>query len=150
VNPDLTPRARLWLRRELRVFDFVHDENTLSTYEHAADGTSRHKRVTADFLVEYIVAILRNIDTQGSSGQAEDMIRNISVVTTRDSFSTNLGLGSEVRIARSSNGIVRFSMAVAVLRADYRSRRTTPLPSWRVTMPVLTYKRQTSAGQGLA
>ncbi|KAK4235028.1 hypothetical protein C8A03DRAFT_46759 [Achaetomium macrosporum] len=53
-NPELISRARIWLRRELRVF--------------------RRKPCNAEYLLEYIMTILKSIDMQGSAGQAEEMI----------------------------------------------------------------------------
>lgn len=56
TNPDLVSKARLWLRRELRVFEFLEPSK-------------------AESLLEYIVAILKAIDTQGSTGRAEDILQ---------------------------------------------------------------------------
>ena len=56
TDPALVSKARLWLRRELRVFDCLEPSR-------------------ADVLLEYIVAILKAVDTQGSSGRAEDRIQ---------------------------------------------------------------------------
>ncbi|KAF2968660.1 hypothetical protein GQX73_g4925 [Xylaria multiplex] len=69
TEPSLINRARNWLRRELRVFEFP-----------AANGTAPHhdalarRSTKAEYLVEYTIAILKTLDTQGSQGQAEEMI----------------------------------------------------------------------------
>jgi hypothetical protein len=55
TDPDLVSKARLWLRRELRVFESLEPSK-------------------ADFLLEYIVAILKTLDTQRSTVRAEDII----------------------------------------------------------------------------
>ncbi|KAL7922347.1 hypothetical protein ACQKWADRAFT_293214 [Trichoderma austrokoningii] len=77
AEPELLSRARKWLRRELRVFRFIQhdDEDAETPHDSETNLASRTRRVKADFLVEYIVAILRTMDTQGSTGQAENMIQ---------------------------------------------------------------------------
>lgn len=62
-DTELLTRARKWIRRELQVFSFL--ENS------APDRRANN----AEFLLEYIVAILKTVDTQGSGGQAEDMLQ---------------------------------------------------------------------------
>ncbi|KAF7547682.1 hypothetical protein G7Z17_g7556 [Cylindrodendrum hubeiense] len=76
TDTELLSRARKWLRRELRVFECIQQDDDPDT-PHDSDATSasRPRRVKADFLVEYIVAVLRTMDTQGSAGQAENMIQ---------------------------------------------------------------------------
>ncbi|KAK3946364.1 hypothetical protein QBC46DRAFT_369592 [Diplogelasinospora grovesii] len=67
-DPELVSRARVWLRRELRVFEFLYaDESNNSAH--------RRRPSNAEFLREYIIAILKTVDVQGGSGQAEDMIQ---------------------------------------------------------------------------
>ena len=67
-DEKLVSRARKWIRRELKVFEFLNpDENE----EH---GTSRRAN-NAEFLMEYIIAILKTVDIKGASGQAEDMLQ---------------------------------------------------------------------------
>ncbi|KAG9244892.1 RING finger domain protein [Calycina marina] len=65
-DEDLVSRARKWIRRELQVFEFLK-----------ADDTSRSDRraKNAEFLLEYIVAILKTVNIQDSGGQAEDMLQ---------------------------------------------------------------------------
>ncbi|KAF4461740.1 RING U-box [Fusarium albosuccineum] len=72
TDPELVSRARMWLSRELRVFEFLHTDSGLSR----GHGTNRWPRPsTAEYLLEYIIAILKSMDTQGSTGQAENMIQ---------------------------------------------------------------------------
>lgn len=62
-DTELISRARKWIRRELQVFSFL--ENS------APDRRANN----AEFLLEYIVAILKTVDTQGSGGQAEELLQ---------------------------------------------------------------------------
>jgi len=64
---ELVNRARKWIRRELQVFEFLTPD--------ATSGSDRRAK-NAEFLLEYIVAILKTVDIQGSAGQAEDMLRD--------------------------------------------------------------------------
>ncbi|KAK7529764.1 uncharacterized protein J3D65DRAFT_648468 [Phyllosticta citribraziliensis] len=63
-SPDLQSRARAFIRRELRVF-------------FSSDGPSAAVSQTsnAEWLLEYIIAILKFHDLKGSSGAAEDMMQ---------------------------------------------------------------------------
>ncbi|KAL8732139.1 MAG: hypothetical protein Q9166_002886 [cf. Caloplaca sp. 2 TL-2023] len=65
---ELTRRARKWIRRELQVFDF------LGTDGQEEEGLGRRIN-NAEFLLEYIIAILKTVDIKGSGGQAEDMLQ---------------------------------------------------------------------------
>ena len=67
-DEKLVSRARKWIRRELKVFDFLNPD------ERAECGASRRAN-NAEFLMEYIVAILKTVDIKGASGQAEDMLQ---------------------------------------------------------------------------
>jgi len=67
-DQKLVSRARKWIRRELEVFDF------LKTDADADQNVSRRAN-NAEFLLEYIVAILKTVDIKGSRGQAEDMLQ---------------------------------------------------------------------------
>ena len=67
-DTELISRARTWIRRELQIFDFLRpDDGDL-------EGIAR-KANNAEFLLEYIVAILKSVDIKGSGGQAEDMLQ---------------------------------------------------------------------------
>lgn len=78
ITPDsfvkdehLTSRARMWIRRELQVFDFLNSRSP------ATSSTSADRRASnADFLLEYIIGILKSIDLKGSTGQAEELLKD--------------------------------------------------------------------------
>lgn len=65
-DAELVSRARKWIRRELQVFEFL---------DPGASTSSDRRANNAEFLLEYIVAILKTVDIQGSSGQAEEMLQ---------------------------------------------------------------------------
>lgn len=67
-DEELVSRARKWIRRELQVFEF------LSIVGNEVEGVTRRAN-NAEFLLEYIVAILKTVDIKGSGGQAEDMLQ---------------------------------------------------------------------------
>ncbi|PWY92649.1 hypothetical protein BO70DRAFT_384122 [Aspergillus heteromorphus CBS 117.55] len=102
---DLVSRARKWIRRELQVFAFLNPEsehNTTSTTDATTSGSRGtgprsgsgsgsgtvgvarpgHQRLesrrgnNAEFLLEYIIAILRTVDIKGSAGQAEELLKD--------------------------------------------------------------------------
>ncbi|RDL31901.1 uncharacterized protein BP5553_09303 [Venustampulla echinocandica] len=66
-DAELLSRARKWIRRELQVFEFLTPD--------AAASSSDRRANNAEFLLEYIIAILKTVDMQGSCGQAEDMLQ---------------------------------------------------------------------------
>jgi len=72
-DPGLVSRARAWLRRELQVFEFLHAP-AVSTAQSSSDAMTRRRANNAEFLLEYIIAILKTVDMQGSQGQAEGML----------------------------------------------------------------------------
>lgn len=72
-DPTLVSRARMWLRRELKVFEFLHMPP--SNPQGGDDVTTRRRANNAEFLLEYIIAILKIVDIQGSQGQAQEMLR---------------------------------------------------------------------------
>lgn len=65
-DQELVSRAKKWIRRELQVFDFLNPDRV------GEEGISR-RGDSAEFLLEYIVAILKTVDVKGS--QAEDMLQ---------------------------------------------------------------------------
>ncbi|KAH7237488.1 uncharacterized protein BKA55DRAFT_577583 [Fusarium redolens] len=75
---DLVSRARMWMRRELQVFSFLNPDadQTVPTPEGSAprNAVERRRANNAEFLLEYIIAILKSVDIMGSAGQAEEMI----------------------------------------------------------------------------
>ncbi|TAQ85835.1 hypothetical protein B7494_g5855 [Chlorociboria aeruginascens] len=70
TDTELVSRARKWMRRELQVFEF------LTSHESFGRRATADRRVNnAEFLLEYIVAILKTVDIQGSGGHAEEMLQ---------------------------------------------------------------------------
>lgn len=66
-DAELVTRARKWIRRELQVFEFLTPDGP---------STSDRRGNNAEFLLEYIMAILKTVDMQGSGGQAEEMLKD--------------------------------------------------------------------------
>ena len=77
-------RARKWIRRELKVFEFLNPD------ERVECGSSKRAN-NAEFLLEYIVAILKTVDIKGASGQAEDMLQEFLGRDTTRLFLHELG-----------------------------------------------------------
>ena len=67
-DEHLLARARKWIRRELKVFNFLNPE--VPSYSAAGRRINN-----AEFLLEYIVGILKSIEVRGSSGQAEELLK---------------------------------------------------------------------------
>ena len=77
-NKALQSRARAWIRRELGAFVFLRASSTPDTDRRAGRGNGDlgGRRIrNAEFLLEYIIAILKTIDLRGSAGQAEEMLQ---------------------------------------------------------------------------
>ncbi|KAK2015412.1 hypothetical protein LZ32DRAFT_579972 [Colletotrichum eremochloae] len=72
-DAELVSRARTFLRRELQVFEFLSPDNDAQSQD--ADPVRRRRANNAEFLLEYIIAILKTVDMQGSMGQAEELIQ---------------------------------------------------------------------------
>jgi hypothetical protein len=65
----LQSKAKSWIRRELRVFAFLQTET---------DGIPSNCATTssnAEFLLSYIVAILKKVDMKASNGHAEELLQ---------------------------------------------------------------------------
>lgn len=82
-DETLVSRARKWIRRELQVFSFLHPEAENAPEERREpvprSGQQRlqqRRANNAEFLLEYVVAILRTVDIKGSAGQAEELLRD--------------------------------------------------------------------------
>lgn len=89
VTPDqfnhdeaLVSRARKWIRRELQVFSFLNPEPETEDRNRDRVPRAGHRRLeerranNAEFLLEYVIAILRTVDIKGSAGQAEELLRD--------------------------------------------------------------------------
>lgn len=85
TDTDLVSRARMWVRRELRVFSFLSPEQgeddasedvapSRPPTSTSPSAVQQRRANNAEFLLEYIIAILKSVDIMGSSGQAEDML----------------------------------------------------------------------------
>ncbi|CAG9991561.1 unnamed protein product [Clonostachys byssicola] len=94
-DEELVSRARMWIRRELQVFPFLRAQSTASLQDldmsdrlsstssagqnrpsdrQDGEATRRRRAQNAEFLLEYIIAILKSVDMMGSAGEAENMI----------------------------------------------------------------------------
>ncbi|KAF2399889.1 hypothetical protein EJ06DRAFT_477826 [Trichodelitschia bisporula] len=71
-SPELQSRARKWIRRELQIFTFLNPTSSASSEDRS--WTLRRAN-NAEFLLEYIVAVLRTLDIRGSDGRAEDLLQ---------------------------------------------------------------------------
>ncbi|KAF7550560.1 hypothetical protein G7Z17_g5638 [Cylindrodendrum hubeiense] len=79
TDEELVSRARMWIRRELQVFSFLSIDEATSTAarpedKNARSATARRRANSAEFLLEYIIAVLKSVDIMGSGGQAENML----------------------------------------------------------------------------
>ncbi|QPC79812.1 hypothetical protein HYE68_010564 [Fusarium pseudograminearum] len=78
ADSELVSRARMWIRRELQVFPFLNpdaDETEPRPSPNAPRNAVEQRRANnAEFLLEYIIAVLKSVDIMGSAGQAEEMI----------------------------------------------------------------------------
>ncbi|CAI7628688.1 unnamed protein product [Penicillium viridicatum] len=81
-DEELVSRARKWIRRELRVFSFLNPEPVeveQTPHQVSRPGPQRlenRRANNAEFLLEYVIAILRTVDLKGSAGQAEELLRD--------------------------------------------------------------------------
>lgn len=97
-DTELISRARKWIRRELQAFDLFSPNSDeaisrdsrsarsdathtaahgvgISRAQIRSEQTLRGRRASnAEFLLEYILAILKTVDIKGSQGQAEEML----------------------------------------------------------------------------
>lgn len=70
-DEHLVSRARAFIRRELSVFDFLRADSSVTS---ASSSSAPRRANNADFLLEYIISILKSIDLKGSTGQAEELL----------------------------------------------------------------------------
>ena len=74
-NADLVSKARKWIRRELQVFGFLNPSPDFHAQDKREGANVTRRANNAEFLLEYIIAILKTVDIKGSGGQAEDMLQ---------------------------------------------------------------------------
>lgn len=75
TDADLLSRARAWVRRELQVFEFLNDDSGNFSEDGGASSEGRRRRQNnAEFVLEYVLAILKTVDIQASSGHAENLL----------------------------------------------------------------------------
>lgn len=67
-DSELQSRARTWIRRELRVFSFLQTDPAGSASQAATTSSN------AEFLLSYIVSILKVVDLKASNGHAENLL----------------------------------------------------------------------------
>lgn len=70
-HAELQSKARTWIRRELRVFTFLHTDPAGSTSDAATTSSN------AEFLLSYVVSILKAVDIRASNGHAENLLTEI-------------------------------------------------------------------------
>ncbi|KAH7085492.1 hypothetical protein BKA63DRAFT_400947 [Paraphoma chrysanthemicola] len=67
-STDLQSRARAWIRRELRVFNFLHmDAAGSASSDPSTSGN-------AEFLLAYVVSIIMMVDLRASNGHAQNLL----------------------------------------------------------------------------
>jgi hypothetical protein len=75
---DTQSRVRAWIRRELQVFEFLNDDSspgqTESTVSAMPEATRRRRQNNAEFVLEYIIAILKTVDIQ--SDHTEELLKD--------------------------------------------------------------------------
>lgn len=83
-DENLVSRARKWIRRELQVFEFLNpdgaeaqgdEEQPISRPRPGERRLQNRRANNAEFLLEYVIAILRTVDIKGSAGQAEELLQ---------------------------------------------------------------------------
>lgn len=80
-DENLVSRARKWIRRELQVFEFLNSDDTEAEEQPGSRPRPGEQRLqnrranNAEFLLEYVIAILRTVDIKGSAGQAEELLQ---------------------------------------------------------------------------
>ena len=65
----LIQKAQKWIRRELRTFDFIDPASS-------SFGSVDRRATNAEYLLEYILAIIKTIDMKGSAGQAQLLLKD--------------------------------------------------------------------------
>ena len=124
-DEELNSRARKWIRRELQVFDFLSPDGSKE------EGVNRRAN-NAEFLLEYIIAILKTVDIKGSGGQAEDMLQEFIGRDNTRLFIHEMRawLRSPYNSLEDWDRHVQYSGA-AVTRPEYGARHPTDLDQKR-------------------
>jgi hypothetical protein len=87
-SEQLQSRAMQWIRRELRVFAFLDsgydngiphrrdgDRHLMTSNFEVVNGNVRARRAAnAEFVMNYLIAIMKSVPIKGSEGQAEEML----------------------------------------------------------------------------
>jgi hypothetical protein len=164
-DEDLVSRARKWIRRELQVFEFLNpdgeDDSTQGSRGRARPGEQRlanRRANNAEFLLEYIIAILRTVDIKGSAGQAEDLLQEFIGREHARLFLHELqswlrspytSLQDWDRHVQYENTVASMVAPAARVRGELdatRGRRSTPIsprPQWgRVSKPFSSNRRR--------
>lgn len=76
TDPELLSRARAWIRRELQVFEFLNDDNGNRSEDGniSSENGRRRRQNNAEFVLEYVIAILKTVDIKESNGHAEELL----------------------------------------------------------------------------
>lgn len=69
---EIQSRARSWIRRELKVFSFLNSD---SSENDSSSSSAQSRASNAEFLLEYIIAILKTTEMKGANGQAEELLQ---------------------------------------------------------------------------
>ncbi|KAI1332276.1 hypothetical protein F5Y16DRAFT_394349 [Xylariaceae sp. FL0255] len=106
-------RARAWLRRELQVFEFLNNPDT------------QPLATNPEYLIEFIIAILKTFDIQGSKAAAQDMLEPY------------LGRQNSILFLHELRNFLRspFSIEEWDSNVQYPSSRTPPPTRRRETSP---------------
>lgn len=67
-DQDLQSRARTFIRRELRVFSFLHTDSAGPANQAATTSGN------AEFLLAYVVSIIKLVDIRASNGHAQNLL----------------------------------------------------------------------------
>ena len=71
-DEELVRRARMWIRRELQVFDIFNTHDRMEEN----DGGGKRRANNAEFLLEYIIGIMKTVNLKGSGGHAEELLKD--------------------------------------------------------------------------
>ncbi len=84
---ELVRRARMWIRRELQVL-VSFDANGTSEEQ---ESIRKRRASNAEFLLEYIIGILKTVNIKGSGGQAEELLKDFLGMDNARLFLHELG-----------------------------------------------------------